>query len=234
MRALFAACRRSTQATNFPGPTGLGASFNRSLWRLKGSIISTEQRAQNNAGNSRGYEAPYSKIGLTGFGPNINIARDPRSACLRQPRPGPMPRAAWLGAARGPGRAVAVADCAPSCPTSSLSLHLCACLSLALCLQIAFCACVRVCARARVCVFVCVCVCACVFVRVRAPYSHLPPTLLARSLLCLSFRFGRISELPGEDPYLTGTYAVEMVQGMQWGEDSKYTKIAAGLKHFTV
>ena len=64
--------------TNFPGPTGLAASFNRSAWRLKGEIISTEQRASNNVGDSRGYEAPYSKIGLTGFGPNINIARDPR------------------------------------------------------------------------------------------------------------------------------------------------------------
>ena len=27
-------------------------------------------------------------------------------------------------------------------------------------------------------------------------------------------RFGRISELPGEDPYLSGTYAANMVQGV--------------------
>jgi beta-glucosidase-like glycosyl hydrolase len=111
-------------ATNFPGPTGLAASFNRTLWRLKGEVISSEQRAQNNVGGSRGYEPPYSKIGLTAFGPNVNIARDPR--------------------------------------------------------------------------------------------------------------FGRISELPGEDPYLTGQYAIAMVRGMQEGKDyPKYLKLAAALKHFT-
>lgn len=110
--------------TNFPGPTGLASSFNRTAWRLKGEIISTEQRASNNVGDSRGYEAPFSKIGLTGFGPNINIARDPR--------------------------------------------------------------------------------------------------------------FGRISELPSEDPVLTGAYATEMVKGMQEGESfPKYIKLAAALKHFT-
>jgi beta-D-xylosidase 4 len=65
-------------ATNFPGPTGMAASFNRSLWRLKGEIIATEQRAQNNVGGARGYEWPLAKVGLTAFGPNINIARDPR------------------------------------------------------------------------------------------------------------------------------------------------------------
>eukprot|EP01047_Picozoa_sp_COSAG01_P051479 COSAG01_NODE_5318_length_4337_cov_11.889571_2_plen_208_part_00 len=67
-------------ATNFPGPTGLAASFNRTLWRQKGEIIATEQRAQSNVGGARGYEWPLAKIGLVGFGPNINLARDPVSA----------------------------------------------------------------------------------------------------------------------------------------------------------
>ena len=30
-------------------------------------------------------------------------------------------------------------------------------------------------------------------------------------------RFGRISELPSEDPFLAGSYAVQMVKGMQEG-----------------
>lgn len=29
-------------ATEFPGPTGLGASFNRTLWRAKGIALSDE------------------------------------------------------------------------------------------------------------------------------------------------------------------------------------------------
>jgi hypothetical protein len=47
-------------------------------------------------------------------------------------------------------------------------------------------------------------------------------------------RFGRVSELPGEDPVLTGAYAVEMVRGMQQGESyPRYLKVGAALKHFT-
>jgi xylan 1,4-beta-xylosidase len=109
-------------ATNFPGPMNLGSSFNRTLWRRKGEVISTEMRALNNLNWYRGVEAPHSFIGLTGYGPNINIARDPR--------------------------------------------------------------------------------------------------------------FGRISELPGEDPLHSGSYAMEYVKGMQEGPDPRYFKMVAGLKHF--
>ena len=62
-------------ATTFPGPAGLAASFNRSLWRTKGDIISTEQRAFNNNNLVRGGGA---HIALTSWGPNINLVRDPR------------------------------------------------------------------------------------------------------------------------------------------------------------
>jgi len=66
-------------ATEFPGPTGLGASFNRSMWFAKGDAISSEMRAFNNLNWHRATgDAPKSLIGLTGFGPNINIVRDPR------------------------------------------------------------------------------------------------------------------------------------------------------------
>ncbi len=44
-------------------------------------------------------------------------------------------------------------------------------------------------------------------------------------------RWGRNEETYGEDPYLTGQYAVEFVKGMQ-GSDKKYLKTIATLKHF--
>jgi beta-glucosidase-like glycosyl hydrolase len=52
-------------------------------------------------------------------------------------------------------------------------------------------------------------------------------------------RYGRISEVPGEDPFLTGTYAVEMVragQGMDAFESgsSKFLKMTLGLKHYAL
>ena len=66
-------------STNYPGPTGLGATFNRSLWYAKGHHMGEEIRALNNL---RWYrmtgDAPKSLIGLNGYGPNLNIARDPR------------------------------------------------------------------------------------------------------------------------------------------------------------
>eukprot|EP01059_Diplonema_ambulator_P004196 TRINITY_DN138_c0_g3_i1.p1 TRINITY_DN138_c0_g3~~TRINITY_DN138_c0_g3_i1.p1 ORF type:complete len:773 (+),score=261.21 TRINITY_DN138_c0_g3_i1:45-2321(+) len=66
-------------ATNFPGPTGLGASYNRTLWNMKGAVMSDEMRAFNNLNWHRGTpDAPLSLIALTGYGPNININRDPR------------------------------------------------------------------------------------------------------------------------------------------------------------
>ena len=40
-------------ATVFPGPNGMGASFNRTLWRAKGRVLSTEVRAFANANGHR-------------------------------------------------------------------------------------------------------------------------------------------------------------------------------------
>jgi hypothetical protein len=66
-------------STNYPGPPGLGASFNRSLWRAKGHAMGEEMRAFNNLRWYRATgDAPHSLIGLNGYGPNLNIARDPR------------------------------------------------------------------------------------------------------------------------------------------------------------
>lgn len=111
-------------ATEFPCPTNMAATFNRSTWTAKGSVISTEMRAFNNYGWWRGSEAPYAKISLQGYGPNINIIRDPR--------------------------------------------------------------------------------------------------------------FGRNGELPSEDPFLAGSYAVHYVRAAQEGDDPRYQKMVAGLKHFAL
>ena len=72
-------------ATTFNGPLGMGASFNRTSWRAKGSVIGTELRAFNNIGWHRDAGGTTSeKIGVTGFGPNINNPRDPRFGRLSE------------------------------------------------------------------------------------------------------------------------------------------------------
>ena len=45
--------------------------------------------------------------------------------------------------------------------------------------------------------------------------------------------WGRIDECWGEDPFLTGRFAVAFVQGLQ-GDDPRYLKLAATLKHYAV
>lgn len=65
--------------TTFVGPLNMAASFNASSWRLKGDVLSTELRALFNVWPTLTSD-PYSDhaVGLTGFGPNINLIKDPR------------------------------------------------------------------------------------------------------------------------------------------------------------
>ena len=90
--AVASRCLRPGKCSvNYPGPTGLGAAMNKTLWFNKGHNMGNEIRAFNNL---RWYrmtgDAPNSLIGLNGYGPNLNIARDrtptilvtpPRSYC---------------------------------------------------------------------------------------------------------------------------------------------------------
>jgi beta-glucosidase-like glycosyl hydrolase len=46
-------------------------------------------------------------------------------------------------------------------------------------------------------------------------------------------RWGRGQETPGEDPYLTSTYAEQYVTGLQFGPDQRYLKTVACCKHFS-
>lgn len=52
--------------------------------------------------------------------------------------------------------------------------------------------------------------------------------------LLVDCRDGRNGELASEDPTLSGLYTVEYVQGMQVGEDPRYLKVAAHLKHYAM
>jgi beta-D-xylosidase 4 len=45
-------------------------------------------------------------------------------------------------------------------------------------------------------------------------------------------RWGRGQETPGEDPVLSAAYATQFVQGLQQGEDPRYIKAIATLKHY--
>ena len=110
-----------TCGTQFPGPLAMAASFNRTLWQLKGSVLGSEQRAFMNLHGTRGHDGGL--VGMHAYGPNINILRDPR--------------------------------------------------------------------------------------------------------------FGRASELPGEDPYLSGQYGAAKVRGLQERDQAGYPKVLAYLKHFT-
>lgn len=67
--ASSACIRPGLCVTTFPGPLNLGASFNRTLWQLKGGVIGSELRALNNIGWHRDAGGTYSeRIGLTGYG----------------------------------------------------------------------------------------------------------------------------------------------------------------------
>jgi beta-glucosidase-like glycosyl hydrolase len=56
----------------------MGASFNRTSWYLKGEVLGRELRALNNLGWGFAGGNVQDRVGISGYGPNINIARDPR------------------------------------------------------------------------------------------------------------------------------------------------------------
>ena len=64
-------------STNFASAAMLAASFNRTLWYTKGTVIASEIRAMYHTKSKR---QPMfdTYIGLHGYGPNVNLMRDPR------------------------------------------------------------------------------------------------------------------------------------------------------------
>ena len=67
---------RAGQATVFPQAIGLGATFDPQLVGKIADVIATEGRAKYNACSAQGDRDIYK--GLTFWGPNVNIFRDPR------------------------------------------------------------------------------------------------------------------------------------------------------------
>ncbi|OKS88657.1 glycoside hydrolase family 3 N-terminal domain-containing protein [Mucilaginibacter polytrichastri] len=67
---------RAGEATIFPQAIAMAATFNPSLVKQIGTVISTEARAKNNLAIARGDRGMY--VGLSYWSPNINIFRDPR------------------------------------------------------------------------------------------------------------------------------------------------------------
>ncbi|WP_240410057.1 glycoside hydrolase family 3 C-terminal domain-containing protein [Flavisolibacter nicotianae] len=67
---------RAGKATVFPQAIALAATFNDSLIKAVGDVISTEARAKYNEAIKRNSRTQY--MGLTFWSPNINIFRDPR------------------------------------------------------------------------------------------------------------------------------------------------------------
>lgn len=63
-------------STNIGGPNSIASTWNKTVFYQKGVIISTEQRSLRMVGGTNHVgKAPMS---VMGFGPNINIQRDPR------------------------------------------------------------------------------------------------------------------------------------------------------------
>mmetsp|Transcript_10541 Transcript_10541/g.12058 ORF Transcript_10541/g.12058 Transcript_10541/m.12058 type:complete len:955 (-) Transcript_10541:4-2868(-) len=73
---------RRHHATSFPNGCGLGATWDPSVLRDVGKIIAIESRAMHHyftgsLGN-RGLDGYWNGLGMTIYGPNVNLVRDPR------------------------------------------------------------------------------------------------------------------------------------------------------------
>jgi len=72
-------CYGATCATLWPSGNNLAATFNRTVFSLKGAVLGDEMRALNNLGWHRADTQSSTRVGLNGFGPDINQPRDPRN-----------------------------------------------------------------------------------------------------------------------------------------------------------
>ena len=72
-------CYGNTCATQWPSGNNLASTFNSTVFTQKGYVLGTEMRALNNLGWHRADTQSQTRIGLNGFGPDINQPRDPRN-----------------------------------------------------------------------------------------------------------------------------------------------------------
>eukprot|EP00041_Stephanoeca_diplocostata_P002461 m.26785 g.26785 ORF g.26785 m.26785 type:complete len:826 (+) comp13381_c0_seq2:48-2525(+) len=78
-QCLIGADGKSHCPTIFPTLAMMAASMNTTAWERIGTVIGTEMRVANNVGGTRDRDPGRNRpIGVNGWGPNLNIARDPR------------------------------------------------------------------------------------------------------------------------------------------------------------
>lgn len=92
--------------TIFVSPNTMAASFNRTSWWHKGDVVSTDMRVANNYGDG----SQTDQVGLTGYGPNINMVKDPRYG-----RNSELP---------GEGKCFSTSTCTKPCPLNAKILFL--------------------------------------------------------------------------------------------------------------
>eukprot|EP00047_Mylnosiga_fluctuans_P006447 m.246915 g.246915 ORF g.246915 m.246915 type:complete len:772 (-) comp15227_c0_seq1:9-2324(-) len=64
--------------TSFPNPSGLGASFNRTIWKGMGRVIGVEMRSLWLQGVGEAHDSNLPHMGLDCWSPNLEVVRDPR------------------------------------------------------------------------------------------------------------------------------------------------------------
>ena len=68
----------SGYTTSFPDGPGLGATFDKALLQAIGRVVGTEARGVHNNQSGSVRPTPMNGMGLTLYGPNMNLVRDPR------------------------------------------------------------------------------------------------------------------------------------------------------------
>lgn len=78
VHAVKSRCTSTKCPTLFPAPPNLAATFNDSIWELVGEVMAVELRVLWRLGVGENNENNLPHMGLTCWGPTINMAKDPR------------------------------------------------------------------------------------------------------------------------------------------------------------
>ena len=78
VHAVKSRCTSTTCPTLFPAPPNLAATFNKTVWEMVGKTMAVELRALWKLGVGENNDNNLPHVGLTCWGPTINMAKDPR------------------------------------------------------------------------------------------------------------------------------------------------------------